>query len=146
MHFLAERAGFEPAVGCYPTHAFQACDLSRSSTSPEGRHCNRSFNGVNVLFQKITAITWNYRAFCRAHLRANIEPSLDIHSPQRRGGFRVLDKYPETPSIPFPPQDLTELPVIMTGFQGSITAQEYDQSQFASEAGKLRKLAGFFRY
>ena len=25
---LAEKAGFEPAVGCYPTHAFQACYLS----------------------------------------------------------------------------------------------------------------------
>ena len=35
--YLAERAGFEPAVGCYPTHAFQACDLNRSSTSPKGR-------------------------------------------------------------------------------------------------------------
>ncbi len=34
---LAERgAGFEPAVGCYPTHAFQACDLNHSSISPEG--------------------------------------------------------------------------------------------------------------
>ncbi len=31
---LAERAGFEPAVGYKPTHAFQACDLNRSSTSP----------------------------------------------------------------------------------------------------------------
>ena len=32
---LAERAGFEPAVGYYPTHAFQACDLNHSSTSPK---------------------------------------------------------------------------------------------------------------
>ena len=32
---LAERAGFEPALGYYPKHAFQACDLNRSSTSPE---------------------------------------------------------------------------------------------------------------
>ena len=31
---LAERAGFEPALGDYPKHAFQACDLNRSSTSP----------------------------------------------------------------------------------------------------------------
>ncbi|CAG4883848.1 protein of unknown function [Georgfuchsia toluolica] len=31
---MAERAGFEPAVGYEPTHAFQACDLNRSSTSP----------------------------------------------------------------------------------------------------------------
>ena len=28
------RAGFEPALGSYPKHAFQACDLNRSSTSP----------------------------------------------------------------------------------------------------------------
>src|SRR5258706_10221346 len=31
---LAERAGFEPALGYKPKHAFQACDLNRSSTSP----------------------------------------------------------------------------------------------------------------
>src|SRR4030067_3535681 len=30
----AERAGFEPALGYYPKHAYQACDLNRSSTSP----------------------------------------------------------------------------------------------------------------
>ena len=33
---MAERAGFEPALGYYPKHAFQACDLNRSSTSPGG--------------------------------------------------------------------------------------------------------------
>ena len=38
---LAERAGFEPALGYYPKHAFQACDLNHSSTSPRGAHCNR---------------------------------------------------------------------------------------------------------
>jgi hypothetical protein len=32
--FLAEREGFEPSLGYYPKHAFQACDLNRSSTSP----------------------------------------------------------------------------------------------------------------
>ena len=31
---LAERAGFEPALGYYPKHAFQACDLNHSSTCP----------------------------------------------------------------------------------------------------------------
>jgi hypothetical protein len=31
---LAEREGFEPSLGYYPKHAFQACDLNRSSTSP----------------------------------------------------------------------------------------------------------------
>ena len=35
--YLAERAGFEPAVGYYPTHAFQACDLNHSSISPKER-------------------------------------------------------------------------------------------------------------
>ncbi len=33
--FLAEKAGFEPALRYYPKHAFQACDLNRSSTSPK---------------------------------------------------------------------------------------------------------------
>ena len=36
-YILAERAGFEPALGYYPKHAFQACDLNHSSISPEGR-------------------------------------------------------------------------------------------------------------
>jgi hypothetical protein len=33
--FLAEKGGFEPPVGYEPTHAFQACDLNHSSTSPD---------------------------------------------------------------------------------------------------------------
>jgi transposase InsO family protein len=36
LSVLAERAGFEPALGYYPKHAFQACDLNHSSISPEG--------------------------------------------------------------------------------------------------------------
>ena len=41
MSFLAEREGFEPSLGYYPKHAFQACDLNRSSTSPliSADHC-----------------------------------------------------------------------------------------------------------
>ena len=35
---LAEKVGFEPTVGYEPTHAFQACDLNHSSTSPR-RYC-----------------------------------------------------------------------------------------------------------
>jgi hypothetical protein len=35
MGFLAEREGFEPSLGYYPKHAFQACDLNHSSTSPQ---------------------------------------------------------------------------------------------------------------
>ena len=31
---LAEKAGFEPAVRYYRTHAFQACTFSHSVTSP----------------------------------------------------------------------------------------------------------------
>gem|GEM_PF-5503607 len=39
--YLAERAGFEPALGYHPKHAFQACDLNHSSTSPwKGRNSN----------------------------------------------------------------------------------------------------------
>ena len=34
---LADRAGFEPALGYYPKHAFQACDLNHSSTCPVKR-------------------------------------------------------------------------------------------------------------
>ena len=34
MAGLAERGGFEPPLGYYPKHAFQACDLNHSSTSP----------------------------------------------------------------------------------------------------------------
>ena len=31
---MAERGGFEPPVGYKPTHAFQACALNHSATSP----------------------------------------------------------------------------------------------------------------
>ncbi len=31
---LAEKGGFEPPLGYEPKHAFQACDLNHSSTSP----------------------------------------------------------------------------------------------------------------
>ena len=48
--FLAEQAGFEPAVGDYPTHAFQACDLNHSSTAPRGAHCSRGRPFVKVTF------------------------------------------------------------------------------------------------
>lgn len=34
MEEMAEGAGFEPALGYSPKHAFQACDLNRSSTLP----------------------------------------------------------------------------------------------------------------
>src|SRR3989338_2734620 len=33
---MAERGGVEPPLGYKPKHAFQACDLNRSSTSPKG--------------------------------------------------------------------------------------------------------------
>ena len=32
---MAEGAGFEPALSYSPKHAFQACDLNRSSTLPK---------------------------------------------------------------------------------------------------------------
>jgi hypothetical protein len=35
-NYLAEKGGFEPPLGYYPKHAFQACDLNHSSTSPKG--------------------------------------------------------------------------------------------------------------
>ena len=40
-YLLAERAGFEPAVGYEPTHAFQACDLNHSSTFPRRAEYSR---------------------------------------------------------------------------------------------------------
>lgn len=38
--FIAERAGFEPAIRFWRTHAFQACLFSHSSISP----------GVSIVF------------------------------------------------------------------------------------------------
>ena len=35
VFLLAEKGGFEPPLGYYPKHAFQACDLNHSSTSPQ---------------------------------------------------------------------------------------------------------------
>ena len=37
LYILAEQAGFEPAVGDYPTHAFQACDLNTHPPLQEAR-------------------------------------------------------------------------------------------------------------
>jgi hypothetical protein len=37
LKLLAEEAGFEPALGYSPKHAFQACDLNHSSTLPKTR-------------------------------------------------------------------------------------------------------------
>ena len=34
LNYMAERAGFEPAIPFWSIHAFQACALSRSATSP----------------------------------------------------------------------------------------------------------------
>jgi hypothetical protein len=33
---MAVAEGFEPSVGGYPTHAFEACSLGRSDTPPCG--------------------------------------------------------------------------------------------------------------
>ena len=47
---MAEREGFEPSVGFKPTHAFQACALNRSATSPQMLgHFNEKVHG-NVIF------------------------------------------------------------------------------------------------
>ena len=34
IFLVAERAGFEPAKGVAPLHAFQACAFNHSATSP----------------------------------------------------------------------------------------------------------------
>jgi hypothetical protein len=52
---LAERAGFEPAVGC-PTHAFQACSFGHSDTSPlkGSKYYYNSFPICKHDFEKMT--------------------------------------------------------------------------------------------
>ena len=35
---MAERVGFEPTVGGYPTHDFQSCTFDHSVISPQ-KHC-----------------------------------------------------------------------------------------------------------
>ena len=66
-YLLAERAGFEPASGYYPEHAFQACDLNRSSTSPwKGANSNgfrRTGEGLRV-FGKSGAGAGRTRSGC----------------------------------------------------------------------------------
>ena len=49
---LAEEAGFEPAVGYKPTHAFQACDLNRSSTLPNNLPLYVSRSGLRPILIK----------------------------------------------------------------------------------------------
>ncbi len=53
---LAEKGGFEPPLGYYPKHAFQACDLNRSSTSPKGAQNKlerRLLQSQNIISVKI---------------------------------------------------------------------------------------------
>ena len=49
---LAERAGFEPAVGCYPTHAFQACDFVnyKPYLARLSGECDRIFSPFHHIF------------------------------------------------------------------------------------------------
>ena len=35
LHFVAERAGFEPAIHFWRIHTFQACSFNHSDTSPQ---------------------------------------------------------------------------------------------------------------
>ena len=55
---LAEKGGFEPPSGYYPEHAFQACDLNHSSTSPKGAQNKpeRVFLQLNLMFKAGRAI------------------------------------------------------------------------------------------
>ncbi len=39
---LAEREGFEPSIGFWPIHTFQACSFNRSDTSPFTRYIQPS--------------------------------------------------------------------------------------------------------
>ena len=40
---MAERKGFEPSVGGYPTHDFQSCTFDHSVTSPENLFTNKQW-------------------------------------------------------------------------------------------------------
>ena len=53
---MAERVGFEPTVGC-PTHAFQACALSRSAISP-GLLLYRSSAAVRSTAGRSPSLSW----------------------------------------------------------------------------------------
>ena len=55
---MAEGAGFEPALGGYPKHAFQACDLNRSSTLP-----NKIIYHLYVLFFQFTCLIYGKLRF-----------------------------------------------------------------------------------
>ena len=63
--FVAEQAGFEPAVGYEPTHAFQACDLNHSSTAP----CSPQFYTVNKGPSGLNSV--GFGGFDHLHSRAN---------------------------------------------------------------------------
>ncbi len=43
QNYLAEREGFEPSIPFWSIHAFQACALDRSATSPY-LFCRSSFH------------------------------------------------------------------------------------------------------
>jgi hypothetical protein len=46
---MAERAGFEPAIGGCPIHTFQACAFNHSATSPQESRPVARWNGACLL-------------------------------------------------------------------------------------------------
>ena len=73
--YLAERGGFEPPLGYKPKHAFQACDLNRSSTSPDGLAA--TFRNTLWLRPPLRGLTWHSQVSLRRNklLRSVLSPS-----------------------------------------------------------------------
>ena len=78
--FVAEQAGFEPAVGYEPTHAFQACDLNHSSTAP----CSPLFYTVKRGSKARRQLTLAVLIICMA------EPIRELTSVILPGTIRVV--------------------------------------------------------
>jgi hypothetical protein len=78
--FVAEQAGFEPAVGYEPTHAFQACDLNHSSTAPY----SPQFYTVNKGCKALRQLTLAVLIICMA------EPMRELTSVMLPGTMRVV--------------------------------------------------------
>ncbi len=109
---MAERGGFEPPTGYSPVHAFQACDLDRSSISPT----NKKYSSIALKTRFPMASTTSEPALYLAATRAaQLRAEIERHNT----AYYVFD----APEIPDAEYDklYSELVAIETQYPALIT-------------------------
>ena len=93
-NMLAERGGFEPPSGYYPEHAFQACDLNHSSTSPRKRaHFSKDSRAV----QRFLSALPSDKAYKRNVKSIRLNPKIDPYALNKWSGRRDSNSRPLAP-------------------------------------------------